>query len=53
MLFSTLVLQRYYKNGPKKKEDYKFLRKKERKIQNSVTIIISADGKRTVFPLNC
>ena len=38
------------KKGKRKKEDI-FLRKKpRRKIKNSVTIMISADGKGAVFP---
>ena len=36
--------------GKRKKEDYTFLRNKT-KEKNSTTIIISVDGKRTVFPV--
>ena len=50
MLFSTLVLQCYLKNEEKKM--IHFWGKKEKKNQNSVTIIISVDGKGTVFPVN-
>ena len=34
-----------------KKEDDTFLRKKSEEEQNSATIIISVDGKGTVFPV--
>ena len=37
--------------GKRKKEDDTFLRKKTEAKQNSVTIIMSADEKRTVFPV--
>ena len=35
----------------KHKKDYTFLRKKTEEKQSSVTIMISVDGKGTVFPL--
>ena len=38
------------KMGKRKKEDYTFLRNKTEE-KNSTTIIISVDGKRTVFPV--
>ena len=47
MVFYTLVLQFFLKNGQKKKENDTFLRKKNRRK----TIIISVDGKVTVFPM--
>ena len=51
MLFYTLVLQFYLKNGQKKEEDETFPRKKTQEKQNSATIMISVDGKVTVFPM--
>ena len=50
MVFYTLILQFYLKMGKKKKEDDTFLRKTAEEKQNSVSIIISVDGKGTVFP---
>ena len=35
----------------RKKEDNTFLRKKEEEKQNSANIMISVDGKGTVFPV--
>ena len=51
MVFSALVLQFLSKkNSKRKKKDDTFLKKKNRKEkQNRVTIMISVDGKRTVF----
>ena len=46
--FTTLL-----KKWAKEKKKFTFLRKKEKKNQNSVTITISADLKRTIFPVNC
>ena len=51
MVFYTLVLQFYLKNGQKKKEDDTFLRKKREGKQNSASIMISANEKKTVFPV--
>ena len=53
MVFYTLVLQFSSKNGQKKKKkDDTFLRKKNRtKILSIATIMISVDGKGTVFPM--
>ena len=50
MVFYTLILQFYLKMGKKKKEDDTFLRKTAEEKQNSASIIISVDGKGTVFP---
>ena len=52
MVFYTLILQFYLKNEQRKKEGDTFLRKKTEEKQNYVTIIISIDGKGTVFPVN-
>ena len=51
MVFSALVLQFLSKKiSKRKKKDDTFLKKKNRKEkQNRVTIMISVDGKRTVF----
>ena len=51
MVFSALVLQFLAKKiSKRKKKDDTFLKKKNRKEkQNRVTIMISVDGKRTVF----
>ena len=46
-----MVLQFYLKNGQKKKKDDIFLRKKTEEKQNSAGIMISVDGKGTVFLL--
>ena len=52
MVFYTLALQLYLKNGQKlKKKMITFLRKKTEKKQNRSTIMISVDGKGTVFPV--
>ena len=52
MVFYLLVLQCYENNGhKKKKEDDAFLWKKTEEKQNSVTIMMSADEKETVFPV--
>ena len=40
----------FRKMGKRKKED--FCERKEKKKQNIVTVMISADGERTVFPVN-
>ena len=37
--------------GRRKEEDDTFLRKKTEEKQNSATIMISVDGKGTVFPV--
>ena len=37
--------------GKRKKEDNTFLRKNSEEKQISVTIMISVDGKETVFPV--
>ena len=50
MVFYTLILQFYLKMGKRKKEDDTFLRKTAEEKQNSASIIISVDGKGTVFP---
>ena len=51
MVFSALVLQFLSKKiSKRKKKDDTFLKKKNRKEkQNRVTVMISVDGKRTVF----
>ena len=53
MAFYTLDLQFYQKKvGKKKKGDDTLLReKKTEEKQNSADIMISVDGKRTVFPV--
>ena len=55
MVFYTLVLQFHKKMGKRKKKDDTFGSKKKKKKteekQNSATIMISADGKGTVFPV--
>ena len=51
MVFDTLVLQFYLKNGQKKKKMIPFLGKQSGEKQNSATIIISVEGKRTAFPV--
>ena len=53
MVFYTLVLQFYKKMGERKKEDDTFgsKKKKTEEKQNNATIMISADGKGTVFPV--
>ena len=54
MVFYTLVLQFYKKMSKRKKKDDTFGSKKKKKTeekQNSATIMISADGKGTVFPV--
>ena len=52
MVFYTLALQLYLKNGQKlKKKMITFPRKKTEKKQNRSTIMISVDGKGTVFPV--
>ena len=50
MVFDTLVLQFYLKNGQKKKM-IPFLGKQSGEKQNSATIIISVEGKGTAFPV--
>ena len=53
MVFWILVLQCYWNNGPKKKNKMRqFWVKKTEGKQNSVTIMISADGKGAHFPVN-
>ena len=39
------------KQWAKEKKDDTFLRKKAEEKQRSITIMISVDGKRTVFPM--
>ena len=51
MVFYTLVLQFYFKSGQKKKEDDTFRSKKTEEKEKRATIIISVDGKVTVFPV--
>ena len=51
-MFYTLVLQLYLNNGKKKREDDTFLRKKKTEEKQSIaTIMISVDGKGTIFPV--
>ena len=47
----TLVLEFYLKNDEKKEEDDTFLRKKAEEKQNSANVMLSVDGKGTVFPV--
>ena len=50
MLYTSLSFYNVIKTmGKRKKEDDIFLRKEIEAKQNSVTIMISADGKGTVF----
>ena len=52
MAFYTLDLQFYQKKWAKrKKEMTPFYGKKTEEKQNSADIMISVDGKRTVFPV--
>ena len=52
MVFYTLVLQFYLKNEQKKKGRWYLSKKKKvEEKQNIPTIMISADGKRAVFPV--
>ena len=52
MAFYTLDLQFYQKKRAKrKKEMTPFYGKKTEEKQNSADIMISVDGKRTVFPV--
>ena len=52
MVFYTLVLQFFLKKWAKEKRKwYLFEKKKTEEKQNSATIIISVDGKVTVFPM--
>ena len=50
MLFYTLVLQYYVKNG-QRKEDDTYLWKKADEKQSSATTMILVDGKGTFFPV--
>ena len=50
MLFYTLVLQYYLKNG-QRKEDDTYLWKKADEKQSSATTMILVDGKETFFPV--
>ena len=50
MLFYTLVLQYYLKNG-QRKEDDTYLWKKADEKQSSATTMILVDGKGTFFPV--
>ena len=49
MVFYTLVLQFYLKNEQKQKRRWYLYEEKNRKKQNSATMIISVDGIGTVF----
>ena len=52
MAFYTLDLQFYQKKmGKKKKGDDSLLRKKKQKKSKTADIMISVDGKKTVFPV--
>ena len=51
MLLYTLVLQFILKMGKRKEEDDTLLWKKKQKRTNSATIMISVDGKETIFPV--
>ena len=51
MRFYTSVLQFYLKNWQKKTENDIFLGKKKQNKNNSATIMISVDGKGSVFPI--
>ena len=51
MLLYTLVLQFILKMGKRKEEDDILLWKKKQKRTNSATIMISVDGKETIFPV--
>ena len=52
MVFYAFVLKFYLKTGQKKKEDDTFLcKKKTDEKQNSATMMISVDVKRTIFPM--
>ena len=57
MLFTKYCFPLWFYNviermGKRKKEDDTFLRKKQKKNQNSVTIMISVVGKGTVFSVS-
>ena len=51
MKFCTLVLQLYENNGQKKKGRCYLSEEKKQEKENSATIMISADGKGTAFPV--
>ena len=52
MVFYTLILQFYLENGQKKKKMMiPFWGMKAGEKQSSATIMISVDGKGTVFPV--
>ena len=51
MVFYTLVLQLYLKNGQRKEDETFMVKQKSHKKQNSAAIMISVDGKGVVFPM--